>query len=584
MSKHSLSSFDEAYAIRILSDKLESGRMIKTFFKENDRTPNHDGFFELVSKSGEPRKQFVVQIKKTGNLRKCESGKNIGKYVYSLETAFLYYIKARVTESPAIYFVVDTDNRRVFFIYLSDELLMNLDFEGKEHVSYAFTDMDIINDIDEFYNRVLKISNDRNSRIIYKSHEEIEEIQEALDYINNLFNSDLKEIKESLFPQLWRFGIGYSKSGQIQIGPFDDGRASEDSLCFDKVNMFGLYPQFKGQTNQEFREYDSNEMVSYLDCNGKGKPIDYVRHIVQNIIRDFCIKPPVKYIPTIALEEKVYKQATFINRIFHEKSKVLKIDDILEKINVILAFLDLVVFGETENDVEITYKKYVLGRISVGRNRINDFNSLLEENINRKLNQYYHDTREIHYNYPRVINILSNEIIDFISGIKELEIRGIKEIHYEWERLFDVLYDDDLSELQRNIDVWLTQLPEIYTDFYTNIFSRNNEYKYSCKIDYFIYSNKDEGVPMKYFYIANKYIYKESNIIIVNKPVKLEFTEFDKTHGVISKINSALMIIYNQQLFYDGIRCLLYQGICQKLGYKIDGLNLCGAMKYKLFE
>lgn len=48
MAQHSKSSFDEAKEIRIVEELLESHRAVKTFFSENDKTPNHDGFFELV--------------------------------------------------------------------------------------------------------------------------------------------------------------------------------------------------------------------------------------------------------------------------------------------------------------------------------------------------------------------------------------------------------------------------------------------------------------------------------------------------------------------------------------------------------
>ena len=46
ISKHSKSAFDESESIRILEELLESTREIKTFFSENDRTPNYDGTFE----------------------------------------------------------------------------------------------------------------------------------------------------------------------------------------------------------------------------------------------------------------------------------------------------------------------------------------------------------------------------------------------------------------------------------------------------------------------------------------------------------------------------------------------------------
>ena len=48
ISKHDISSFNESDAINLLSNTLESNHTIKTFFSENDRTPNHDGFFDPI--------------------------------------------------------------------------------------------------------------------------------------------------------------------------------------------------------------------------------------------------------------------------------------------------------------------------------------------------------------------------------------------------------------------------------------------------------------------------------------------------------------------------------------------------------
>ena len=49
IAKHSKAAFDESKSIRILSGLLESTGEIKTFFGENDKTPNYDGSFELVN-------------------------------------------------------------------------------------------------------------------------------------------------------------------------------------------------------------------------------------------------------------------------------------------------------------------------------------------------------------------------------------------------------------------------------------------------------------------------------------------------------------------------------------------------------
>ena len=62
MSIHSLESFNESEGINILSSVLESKHTIKTYFSANDRTPNHDGFFELTSDNSPPKKQFMFAL------------------------------------------------------------------------------------------------------------------------------------------------------------------------------------------------------------------------------------------------------------------------------------------------------------------------------------------------------------------------------------------------------------------------------------------------------------------------------------------------------------------------------------------
>ena len=125
MARHSTSAFNECSTTRMLAERLESSGKIKTFFKENDRTPNYDGSMELVGHEGVPTKQFIVQIKKTEDLTVNSKGVSKGKYTYRMETKFLYYVKEKVTESPAIYFVVDITTKNIFWLYLSDSKLMS---------------------------------------------------------------------------------------------------------------------------------------------------------------------------------------------------------------------------------------------------------------------------------------------------------------------------------------------------------------------------------------------------------------------------------------------------------------------------
>ena len=165
MAIHSDSSFQDAEAVFYLSRVLESKQSIKTFFSANDKTPNHDGFFELVGPDSAPRKQFIVQIKTKESIKKNKTGPHKDCYYYSLSTKFLYYVEKRVTENPAVYFVVDRTEKRVFWLYLSVENLRSLQFEDKEKVPVWFTEENLLSDIDDFVRKMEEITRERNAKL-----------------------------------------------------------------------------------------------------------------------------------------------------------------------------------------------------------------------------------------------------------------------------------------------------------------------------------------------------------------------------------------------------------------------------------
>ena len=67
---------------------------------------------------------------------------------------------------------------------------------------------------------------------INKTPEQIAEVQEAVEYLNELFNGDLSFVKKAVFPELWKFGLAHSNL---------------DSAFPGHSALFGLYPQ-KGET------------------------------------------------------------------------------------------------------------------------------------------------------------------------------------------------------------------------------------------------------------------------------------------------------------------------------------------------
>jgi hypothetical protein len=62
--------------------------------------------------------------------------------------------------------------------------------------------------------------------------------------------------------------------------------------------------------------------------------------------------------------------------------------------------------------------------------------------------------------------------------------------------------------------------------------------------------------------------------------------QFELEESVISKTYLSVLgrIISSGNPLYDGVRCWLYQGICQKLGLKCEGLNLNVGIRTTIFN
>lgn len=148
ISKVSKSSFNESNSIRHLQDELERNERIKTYFTENDKTPNTDGYFEILDKNRTPEKRFVVQIKSVEKL--VELSNSNGEYSYSADCSFFHYVIENIDENPAFYFVVDLSKSEIFFKYLSLEYLLSLKIGMKKKVTMHLNNSDVL-DEDSFY-------------------------------------------------------------------------------------------------------------------------------------------------------------------------------------------------------------------------------------------------------------------------------------------------------------------------------------------------------------------------------------------------------------------------------------------------
>lgn len=575
MSKHDISAFNESDSIRILERTLEANHTIKTFFGENEKTPNHDGFFELVDEDYTPKKQFIVQIKKVENLTPNKQGKNKGKFVYALKTSFLYYVKEKVTESPAIYFVVDISANRIFWIYLSDELLMNLDFEGHETISYPFGNENILNDINKFTAELNQISAKRNTLFCHKSREEIIELQDALDYINHLFDYDFCKIKESIFPNLWRFGIKASDA-PIYIGTENEIGAPVNS------SILALYPQIKGTVDTGIQEYslDCTNVFNHISLGSKIKPIKYAEQAVHKALICFYEKGiPAKYLPEIVLRERIWPFIEKTNKYFiNEEIKAIKTEKIELRCKYILMFIDKILYSTDLSEPDLKLK-YILFNQFIKTNRALNISSILSYTETDNFKKFCEEEKKKPFLIHKSLSaLLDKESIETLELIEEIKKRNIIEITSVWDYDWYALRKMDKIQFLNNINditsVWLTNLSSLYNKTYDGLID-TNKYRFNNRI---VYKNNylNCGFSMNRFStLVHKY---ENQLFSIKHDDKInnKFTEELKQNGLTHIIDGISLdrFIDHKLLYYDSINCLMYEGICTKLGFKAKSLNV----------
>ncbi len=587
MARHTASAFNEKTATRMLADFLEQKHTIATFFKENDRTPNYDGSFELVGEDDAPTKQFIVQIKKVENLAPNVRGANKNKYVYDLDTSFLYYVKEKVTESPAIYFVVDVATKNIFWLYLSDELLMRLEFEGKEHISYPFSTTDIVPDIDTYVKTLNQIAESRNALFLQKTPEQIAEMQDALDYINRLMENDFPKIKEAVFPNLWRFGIKYTPGETMSI------TAGGQTITSEATSMFALYPQTKGVADTGLKEYTGSwtNYFNHFDMFGKTTPMEYTRDSLHKIIKSYFEDDiPAGQLPDIMLFERLSSFICRIERFYEFKTdgeKIL-ISDLYRGLVLLIRYIQHVIIDQDIKPAEKDIKTDIISRFNRGdRNFFDIFHCGSGVVACFKDFCIKHESDEkIGFNPDLMFRVIPKYQIAAFVDVAELEQRGTKYYEQVWDYNYweiSKLSPTEIMEKTNEIcEKWFSQLPEIYDNLFDHLFEKG-KYRIKRKYEYCNKYRGGERCGPWFTTIAREY---SSNTlsVIQNSECNDSFTDEDRKKGLLCVHSGRLVSHFLQRraLYYDSVRCLLYQGLCEELGYECQGLSIDG-MRFKLF-
>ena len=248
---YSRENFNESTGNRILENFLHSNSLIFTHFSQQDKTPNFDGYFEILKQAtgkNIPIGRYEVQIKTMDhNYINTNKQKNCSQYKYSCETKIFNAVKNAITLNPCYLFMVDVNKKRIFAKYISLEFVLSLNLKDEKNKTIYFNDTDEIKNVNYFYEVTKKVylkkskelNNIEKNELIVTNNltcSEMSELQRELDYLNNVFDTELSFVKSKLFPQIWKFGLAYLK---------------------DKNSVgIGIYYICKGKNGQYFKRLD----------------------------------------------------------------------------------------------------------------------------------------------------------------------------------------------------------------------------------------------------------------------------------------------------------------------------------------
>ena len=235
LKTHSERSVEDRSAVAILQNFFRVGGQINSNFSCNDKWPNIDGNFELVSNpeiSRKPMQNFVVQIKGTDS--NYEEDEDCLKYQLQ-SLAFPDYIKYEVTSDPGILFVVlninDRTKERVFWKYISNSFLNSID-STKDSCLIKFAPEDEIFNTDESINNFV---------------EKLTKIAENYSFVKKLEN------------------IPYTFNNIIEIIKRCDEQIT------DAINQIDLFNETREVVSKKMQSCMSDLCESVLLCNAYNK-------------------------------------------------------------------------------------------------------------------------------------------------------------------------------------------------------------------------------------------------------------------------------------------------------------------------
>jgi len=584
IGRHTEGVFIESNGNIILKRKLTSNKRISCFFSENDKTPNTDGFFELIDEKGVPQKRFNVQIKTTNELK---NGK------YSLDTKILNYVFSKISIDPTFLFVVDLKSENILYRYISIDFLLSIDFDKKKNITLDFNNDEIF-DINVFEREVTKIKEDHDRLVLNKGTEDISNIQEAIQYLNDTLSA-IPKVIDTLLPNLYRVGIATSNLEKNITIKYSSNKEN----VFTSFANYGAYFILKGEKRFEIEDFNNENNYNNVLFDGIGNttPQKYAKSVVSNLLDIFFNKTfnYVRYLPDIVLKEIAF---SFLDKLGS------KIDNLASDKYHKTFYLDNI---DTSTVSQYVHKviKY-MWHILYSRSNLNHHEEKLRMILYRNLNSlyysngvdfidllstFYHNNQfeEIYFEeqlsenqITHILSLLTNEYKVYYFAIEELVARNITSIDRIWS--FEPIREIPFVGWRANLldkrffdqsEKWLTMLPKLYEEL-TEELSLNDlriNSKITCSI-----VKKQEGL----YSIVADYFSEYSDKFIINTFEKIDDDAIDK-YGNVGWSAFIPEIMETKMPLYYSLIILVYNRLCEKYSVENKGVLVAHTRIMKLF-
>jgi hypothetical protein len=576
IGKHYTTAFVESDGISILKRKLETNRIIKCFFSDNDKTPNTDGFFELTKKDGTPIKRVNVQVKTTSELKNNK---------LSVDTKIMNFIFEKITTDPTFLFIVDLKTEEIYYRHIDIDYLLSIEFDKKNDIVIDFS-KDNVFDIELFEKELNIIADKHNRLIVKKSVIEIAELQEAINYLNNtLFSIPL--LVETLMPKLHRVGIATSREEKKLIFKRSDEGESE----LKSSNNYGAYFILKGEKRYEIEDLQDKEEYSNVFYDGIGDmtPMKYAKHVLSRILKHFFNRSPnyIRFMPDFILSEisfafldkmgskyKTLSSEIYSKTFYKDNVDVVELEFLFKKTMKYMMYI-------LNSDKNLYQQEADLKRILI--NRINSFTSyngidFLELATTYCPPQIFENTNYINdisdESIKNGLSLLTSEYTIYYFAIKELIKRNIKTIFRPWNfepvkemRIFLIhgQYFFD-KRFYNQCKKWFEETPRFYRETAENI--KNIDLDINIKVTISIEGN--EYRPNIDF--STNYYTQPNEKFIIEVVERIDDDAIHKYGNIASASSTTYNIVSSKMPLYYTVAGLLYKKISQNYSLVYHGI------------